>query len=255
MSDRQVSGDVVVSRIEHGLHVHMDRAAKRNALTRGMYAVMADALAEAERDDAIRVVLFSGAGATFCGGNDMNDFVAHSPDEADRPAFRFIRALCEASKVLLAAVQGPAVGIGATMLLHCDLVVAARSARLSMPFINLGLVPEAASSLLLPRAVGHRRAAEMLLLGEPLDAETALHWGLVNRLVEDEALLESALTLAQAVGARPAAALQLTKRLLRGDLATMERRVAEESEMFGRQLASPEFRQAAAAFLNKRAAA
>ena len=255
MSDSQVAGEVIVSRIEHGLHIHMNRPAKRNALTRAMYAAMAEALDEAERDDAIRVVLFSGAGATFCGGNDMNDFVAHTPDEAGRPAGRFIRSLCEASKVLLAAVQGPAVGIGSTLLLHCDLVVAARSAKLSMPFINLGLVPEAASSMLLPLAVGHRRAAEMLLLGEPVDGETALHWGLVNRLVEDEALLESALALARSVATRPAAALQMTKRLLRGDLATMERRIAEESEMFGRQLASPEFREAAAAFLNKRAAA
>ena len=246
--------DVIVTRIEPGLHIRMNRAAKRNALTRGMYDAMADALAEAERDDAVRVVLFSGAGGTFCAGNDMSDFVAHAPEEGGRPAGRFIRALCEAGKVLLAAVQGPAVGIGATMLLHCDLVVAARSARLAMPFINLGLVPEAASSLLLPQAVGHRRAAEMLLLGEPVDAETALHWGLVNRLVEDEALLESALALAQSVGARPAAALRMTKRLLRGDLATIERRVAEESELFGRQLASPEFRNAAATFLGKRAA-
>ncbi len=120
-----------------------------------------------------------------------------------------------------------------------------------MSFINLGLVPEAASSLLLPQLVGDRRAAEMLLLGEPVDAETALQWGLVNRTVEDNALLESALALALAVGARPAAALRMTKRLLRGDLAAMERRIAEESEMFGRQLASPEFREAAAAFLNK----
>lgn len=255
MSNGQVAADVVVSRIEHGLHVHMNRAAKRNALTRRMYETMADVLAEAERDDDVRVVLFSGAGGTFCGGNDMNDFVAHSPDDAGRPAGRFIRALCEASKVLVAAVQGPAVGIGSTMLLHCDLVVAARSVRLSMPFIHLGLVPEAASSLLLPQAVGHRRAAEMLLLGEAVDGETALQWGLVNRLVEDAALLESALALAASVAARPAAALRMTKRLLRGDLAAMERRVAEESEMFGRQLASPEFRQAAAAFLNKRAAA
>ena len=252
MSDAE---DVIVTRIEHGLHVHLNRAAKRNALTRAMYDAMAAALDEAERDTAVRVVLFSGAGGTFCAGNDMSDFVAHSPEEGARPAGRFIRALCEASTVLLAAVQGPAVGIGATMLLHCDLVVAARSARLAMPFINLGLVPEAASSLLLPNAVGHRRAAEMLLLGEPVNAETALHWGLVNRVVEDEALLDSALALAQSVGARPAAALRMTKRLLRGDLAAIERRVAEESELFGRQLASPEFREAAASFLGKRAAA
>ena len=252
MSDGQSSGDVIVGRIERGLHIHLDRVPKRNALTRAMYGTMSDALAEAERDDAVRVVLFSAAGATFCGGNDMNDFMAEPSEEAGRPAARFIRALCEASKVLVAAVQGSAVGIGATMLLHCDLVVAARSASLVTPFINLGLVPEAASSLLLPQVVGDRRAAAMLLLGEPVDAETALHWGLVNRVVDDEALGEAGLALARAVGARPAAALRMTKRLLRGDLEAMERRIAAENEMFGRQLASPEFREAAAAFLNKR---
>ena len=254
MSDGDNSGDVIVSRIDHGLHVHLNRAGKRNALTRAMYATLSEALAAAERDDAVRVVLFSAAGATFCGGNDMNDFMGEPSAEAGRPAGQFIHALCAASKVLVAAVQGQAVGIGATMLLHCDLVVAARSASLVMPFINLGLVPEAASSLLLPHAVGHRRAAEMLLLGEPVDAERALHWGLVNRMVADEALPEAGLALAQAVGARPAAALRMTKRLLRGDLAAMEHRVAAESEMFGRQLASPEFREAATAFLNKRSA-
>ena len=121
MSDGQSCVDVIVSRFNCGLHVHLDRAAKRNALTRGMYEVTADALTAAERDDTVRVVLFSGAGATFCGGNDMNDFVAQPPDRAALPAGRFIHALCSSSKVLIAAVQGPAVGIGATMLLHCDL--------------------------------------------------------------------------------------------------------------------------------------
>ncbi len=247
-----MSDEVVVSRIDGAMHIRMDRAAKRNALNRAMYEAMAGALAEAERDDRVRAVLLSGAGNTFCAGNDINDFLALAPDGepdgAHRPAFGLIEALCNASKVLVAAVQGPAVGIGATMLLHCDLVVAAQSATLSMPFIKLGLVPEAASSLLLPRAVGHQRAAEMLLLGEPVDAETALRWGLVNRVV-DEALLETALGLVATVAARPAAALRNTKRLLRGDVAALAHRVDEESAMFATQLRSPEFRQAARAFL------
>ncbi len=246
-----MSDGIVVSRIDGAMHIRMDRAAKRNALNRTMYEAMAGALAEAEEDASIRAVLFSGEGGTFCGGNDMNDFVAHTPHEADRPAFGFIQALCDASKVLVAAVQGPAVGIGSTMLLHCDLVVAGHSALLSMPFIKLGLVPEAASSLLLPRAVGHRRAAEMLLLGEPVDAQTALRWGLVNQVVDDAVLLDAALGLVARVISRPATALLMTKRLLRGDPASLAQRVREEGVMFSSQLQSPEFQQAASAFLNK----
>jgi enoyl-CoA hydratase/carnithine racemase len=182
--------EVDVSRTGGVLHIRLNRPDKRNAITRSMYEAMADAVAIGESDDAIRVVLFSGAGEGFCAGNDLNDFLAHAPKGTEGPAFRFLRTISTATKVLMAAAHGNAVGIGATMLLHCDLVVAAHSVRLSMPFVSMGLVPEAASSLLLPRAIGHMRAVELLLLGETIDAATALRWGLVNRVVDDTELME-----------------------------------------------------------------
>jgi enoyl-CoA hydratase/carnithine racemase len=143
--------EITVSRIGCAVHIRLDRAGKRNAITRSMYDAMAEAIVEAEADETIRAVLFSGAGEAFCAGNDLNDFVADPPTGMDSPGFRFLRAISTAEKVLVAAVHGSAVGVGTTMLLHCDLVVAARSARLSLPFVTLGLVPEAASTLLLPR--------------------------------------------------------------------------------------------------------
>jgi enoyl-CoA hydratase/carnithine racemase len=154
-----MSQEITVSRIGRALHVRLDRAAKRNAITRSMYDAVTEAIVEAEADEAIRAVLFTGAGEAFCAGNDLNDFVADPPTGMDSPAFRFLRAISTAEKVLIASVHGSAVGVGTTMLLHCDLVVAARSARLSLPFVTLGLVPEAASTLLLPRAIGHLRSA------------------------------------------------------------------------------------------------
>jgi len=147
--------EVSVSRIDGALHIRLDRADKRNAVTRSMYETMAEAIAQAEADKAIRALLFSGVGEAFCAGNDLNDFVADPPTGAESPVFRFLRAISTAKKVLVAAVHGAAVGIGTTMLLHCDFVVAARSAWRSLPFVTLGLLPAAASTLLLPRAIGH----------------------------------------------------------------------------------------------------
>jgi enoyl-CoA hydratase/carnithine racemase len=244
--------EISVDRIGHVLHIRLDRADKRNAVTRSMYEAMTEAIAIAETDPAIRAVLFSGSGDAFCAGNDLNDFVGDPPTGMESPAFRFLRAISTAQKVLVAAVHGVAVGIGTTMLLHCDLVVAARSAKLSLPFVALGLVPEAASTLLLPRAVGHRRAAELLLLGEPIDAEMALRWGLVNHIVDDEKLIDAAMELVTRVASLPASAVRLTKRLLKDERGGVAVRIEQEADIFVDQLKSPEFHEAVSAFLEKR---
>ena len=245
-----MSQEITVNRAGRALHIRLDRADKRNAVTRSMYEAMTEAIAIAETDPAIRAVLFSGAGDAFCAGNDLNDFVGDPPTGME--AFRFLRAISTAQKVLVAAVHGAAVGIGTTLLLHCDLVVAVRSARLSLPFVALGLVPEAASTLLLPRAVGHLRAAELLLLGEPIDAETALRWGLVNRIVDDERLIDAAMELVTRVASLPPAAVRLTKQLLKDDRGGVGVRIEQEADIFVDRLKSPEFQEAVSAFLEKR---
>jgi enoyl-CoA hydratase/carnithine racemase len=245
--------EITLSRTGRALHIRLDRADKRNAVTRSMYEAMVDAIAGAETDETVRAILFSGAGDGFCAGNDLNDFVANPPTGTDGPAFRFLRSISTAKKVLVAAVHGAAVGIGTTMLLHCDFVVAARSAKLSLPFVTLGLVPEAASTLLLPRAIGHRRAAELLLLGEPIDAETALRWGLVNRVVEDETLIDVAIDVVTRVGSLPPAAVRLSKQLLKDDGGDVAARIEQEASIFMDRLRAPEFQEAANAFLEKRA--
>ena len=244
--------EITVNRIGRALHIRLDRADKRNAITRSMYEAMTEAIAIAETGPAIRAVLFSGAGDAFCAGNDLNDFVGDPPTGMESPAFRFLRAISTVQKVLVAAVHGAAVGIGTTMLLHCDLVVAARSARLSLPFVSLGLVPEAASTLLLPRAVGHLRATELLLLGDPIDAETALRWGLVNRIVDDERLIDAAMELVTRLASLPPAAVRLTKQLLKGDRGGVGVRIEQEADIFVDRLKSPEFQEAVSAFLEKR---
>jgi enoyl-CoA hydratase/carnithine racemase len=231
--------------------VQLNRPEKRNALTLAMYGSIIDALNEARADDSIRVVLISGAGASFTAGNDLNDFISQGDFTESNNAIRFLGALRSFRKVLIAAVHGQTVGIGVTMLLHCDLVVAGRSAQMSMPFVKLGLVPEAGSSLLLPRMVGHHRAAELLLLGRPFDAAEALSMGLVNRVTEDGVLIEEARKLARCVAQQPPGALLATKRLLRSETGTVAARIEEELEAFRAQLGSEEFKAAVQAFFAK----
>jgi enoyl-CoA hydratase/carnithine racemase len=242
--------NVLVSRTDGICELRLNRPEKRNAITTAMYDALWDALVQAEADESVRVILFSGAGASFTAGNDLADFINHSAGQ-DIGAVRFIRLLPKIRKVLVAAVHGPTVGIGFTMLLHCDLVLAARSTRLSMPFVKLGLVPEAASSLLLPRLIGHQRAAEVLFLGTAIDASTAFNLGLVNRIVEDEKLLEEARALARALVEQPAEALRATKQLLRNETGTASARIEEELRIFQERLSSAEFRNAATKFFNK----
>jgi enoyl-CoA hydratase/carnithine racemase len=240
---------VLVSRTDGVCELRLNRPEKRNAITLAMYEALWDALVRAEADDSVRVILFSGAGASFTAGNDLLDFM-NQPQTDDTSTLKFLRLLPRIRKVMVAAVHGSTVGIGVTMLLHCDLVVAARGTRLTMPFVKLGLVPEAGSSLLLPRLVGHQRAAELLLLGSAIDASTAFNYGLVNRVVEDDQLLGEARALARTVAAQPPGALLATKQLLRSETG-VNARIEEELRVFRERLGSVEFRAAAEAFFNK----
>ncbi len=250
-----MSDHVSVRRDEHGvLHLRIERPEKKNALTRAMYLTLAQSLEEAAADDAVRAVLLGGAEGCFSAGNDLNDFLQHPPTTEDRPPTRFLRALATLPQPAVAAVSGVAVGIGTTLLLHCDLVFAAPDARFQLPFVKLGLVPEAASSLLLPRLVGYPRAAEWLLLGEPFDATAAAEAGLINAVVDADALEAHAANVAQRLTRLPPQALAATKRLLRQRerervLSVMD----EELDVFVRLLGGDEAREAISAVLEKRA--
>ena len=229
--------------------LRLNRPHKRNAITLSMYEALTAALAAAEADDAVRVVLIGGEGAGFCAGNDLKDFLESPTLDAAHPALRFMHGLAGFSKPLVAAVHGRSVGIGVTLLLHCDLVVAARTAELSLPFVALGLVPELGSTLLLPRLVGATRAAGMLLLGDPLDAPAAQDCGLVSRVVEEDALRAESRALAGRLAQQPREALLATRRLLRGDAAAVHACIDAEAQVFGALLASPAFRARVSAFL------
>jgi enoyl-CoA hydratase/carnithine racemase len=244
--------DVVVTTAGGVLEIRLNRPEKKNALTRAMYEAMSAAMEQADADPKIRAVLLTGTGDTFTSGNDIKDFQARGASNEPRGGSRFLPVISSLQKPLIAAVNGAAIGVGTTMLLHCDLIVAARSARFVMPFTSLGLVPEAASSLLVPRLLGHQRASALLLLGEPLDAAAAFEWGLVNRLVDDEELLDVARALAARLAALPPQAVRLTKRLIKHGAPDVASRIAEEIEVFSERLASPEAQEAFAAFMEKR---
>jgi enoyl-CoA hydratase/carnithine racemase len=245
-----MSEQVLVSRADGVCEVRLNRPEKRNAITFAMYEALRGALLAAQADGDIRALLLSGEGAGFCAGNDLHDFL-NTNFTSEHPVMGLLRTLATLQKPLLAAVHGQTVGIGVTMLLHCDLIVAARTTQFSMPFVSLGLVPEAASSLLLPRLIGAQRAAELLLLGRSFDADTAHSLGLVNRVVEDSALRAEAHALAVSVARQPPAALAATRRLLRGDPGAILARMDEEARIFGAQLKSEEFRTAVSAFLGR----
>ena len=235
------------------LRIEIDRPDKKNALTAAMYQAMADAIKAAEADAKVRVVLIHGKADLFTAGNDLQDFLDNRPRDDDRPAFQFLRNISRAQKPIIAAVGGAAVGIGTTMLLHCDLVYAAPNARLQLPFVNLGLVPEAASSLLLPALVGYQRAAELLLLGEPFTAQKGKEIGLVTEVVPEDQLFDIAMAQAKKLAGKPAASLRLTKQLMKqGQAAAVAQRIKLESDHFGERLASPEAKEAFSAFLEKR---
>ena len=235
------------------LRIQFNRAEKKNAITAAMYQALAHALRHAERESAVRVALIHGAPDVFTSGNDLQDFLASPPRSTDAPVFQFLRAIHEFPKPLVAAVSGLAVGIGTTMLLHCDLVYCAPGTRFSVPFVNLGLCPEAGSSFLLPRLTGYQRAAELLMLGEPFAAETAKEIGLVNAIVPAESLLATAMATAKKLAAKPAASLRETKTLMKqGIHEAVKLAMGDEGEAFRERLESPEAKEAFAAFLEKR---
>lgn len=245
---------VVVEQKGAVLHLRLNRPEKKNALTRDMYRVMVEALDRADADPGVRVVAFSGTGDAFTSGNDLADFLAGGPVDETSPQIRLLRALVRAKKPLVAAVNGFAVGIGVTLLLHCDLVYAAEEATFQLNFVNIGLVPEAGSSLLLPRIVGYQRAAELLLLGGVFDAPAAHRMGLVNAICPKGALGAKLDEVAAALAAKPPASVRITKQLLKGSAYEAEVTARQDEELvhFGRQLASPEAREAMTAFLEKR---
>jgi len=230
-----------------------NRLEKKNSITSAMYGVMADALAQASADAAVRVVVIQGHESIFSAGNDIGDFLNQAPSTQDSPVFRFLRGIASFEKPLIAAVAGPAVGIGTTLLLHCDLVYAGDNAAFSMPFVNLGLCPEAASSLLVPQMMGYHRAAEALLMGEPFFAEAALEVGLVNRVVPPTEVNGHAQAQAKKMAAKPLSALIETKRLMKGEQTpAVLARMGEEGKSFGRMLREPAAREAFGAFMEKR---
>ncbi len=238
--------------------IEIARPEKKNALTIAMYQAMADALRAAAADKAVRAVLISGQPGIFTSGNDIEDFMARPPgqggsDAMDSPVFQFMRALLDCDKPVVVAVTGAAIGIGTTMLLHCDLVYMSDEARLAMPFVALGLVPEFASSLLMPQLLGNARAAEKLLLGDPFTPEQAVEAGLVNAVLPATEVLNHARRVAERFNQLPPGAVQGAKRLLRGPqreqvLAAVRR----EGELFAQRLRSPEAMEAFQAFFQKR---
>ncbi|GAB5098177.1 enoyl-CoA hydratase [Caballeronia sp. GAFFF2] len=245
--------EILIERADGVLCIVLNRPEKKNAITAAMYQEMADGLYEAEKDPSVRAVLIRGNGGAFSAGNDLEDFLNDPPKDQDAPVFQFLRRLSAMPKPVVAAVSGVAVGIGTTMLLHCDLVYAAEGAKFSLPFVQLGLCPEAASSLLLPRIAGYQRAAEKLLLGEAFDVKEATEMGFINGVLAATELDAYALGKARKLAALPASSLRTTKSLLKGaQAAEVTARMGEEAGHFARMLAAPEAREAFQAFFEKR---
>ena len=235
------------------LTLTFNRVERKNSINVAMYDALATAIERAVDDAATRVLLIQGHETVFSAGNDIEDFLRNPPAGKDSPVFRFLRGIATFPKPLLAAVCGPAVGVGTTLLFHCDLVYAGDNAAFSVPFVNLGLCPEAASSLLLPQIFGYHRAAEALLLGEPFMAEAALEVGLVNRVLPPTECNAFAQQQARKLAAKPLASLVTTKQLMKGaQQEAVLRRMDEEGAHFGRMLGEPAAREAMTAFMEKR---
>ena len=244
----------ILTHVDAGvMTITLNRVARKNSITADMYDALADALESANHDVAVRAVVIQGHETVFSAGNDIGDFLNNPPATSEAPVFRFLRGLSSFPKPIVASVCGPAVGIGTTMLFHCDLVYAGDNAAFSMPFVNLGLCPEAASSFLAVQLMGYPRAAEALLLGEPFMAETALEMGLITRIVPPAEANALAQRQAQKLAAKPLTSVMETKRLMKkGNAGMVAERMAEEGTSFGRMLQEPAAREAFAAFLEKR---
>ena len=248
--------------IKTGVHngvatIEIARPDKKNALTQAMYTAMSEALEAASGDNAVRAVLFTGQPGIFTSGNDLEDFMQRPPGSGsgndESPVFRFMRALIDCDKPVVVAVTGAAIGIGTTMLLHSDLVYVSDEARLVMPFVSLGLVPEFASSLLVPQLMGGRRAAEKLLLGEPITPEQAVEFGIANAVIPAGEVANHAHRMAERFNAMPPAAVREAKRLMRAPQRELiEQTIRTEGRIFGERLRSPEAMEAFQAFFQKR---
>jgi enoyl-CoA hydratase/carnithine racemase len=248
-----MSANILVETKDRIARIEIARTDKKNALTQDMYRAMLAALENADADAQVRAILIHGARDCFTAGNDLKDFLDSSPGDGPRASFQFIQALPKVAKPLIAAVGGAAVGVGTTMLLHCDLVYASQGARFQMPFVPLGLVPEASSSLLLPMIAGYQRAAELLLLGQPFGAEKALAAGFVTEIVPEAELLEYARNAALAVAALPPASVRAAKALMKRPLlAPIAAQMEEERRIFSERLQSGEAKEAMTAFFEKR---
>ncbi len=248
-----MSEHVRVEREGGVLAITLTRPERRNAITVAMYGALADAIASAWEDGESRLITIRGEGQDFAAGNDLADFLEAPPRDEDIPVWRLLRALAECEVPIIAGVHGNCVGIGTTMLLHCDFVIAAEGTRFSMPFVDLGLVPEAASSMLFPRLAGRRRAARYLLLAEPFDAEEALSIGLASHVVAGSALDEAMSEIVGRLLAKPPEALRLTQSLLRhGARDEVVERMKLESSLFAERLASAEVKEAISAFFERR---
>jgi enoyl-CoA hydratase/carnithine racemase len=234
--------------------IRMNRPEKKNALTAVMYDAMAQAIETAGGSSNVGSILIAGAPAAFCAGNDLQDFLkaAMGGDGLGPAVLRFLHALARAERPLVAAVQGVAIGIGTTMMFHCDYAVAAADARFSTPFVALGLVPEAASSLIAPRVMGHRRAFELLVMGRPLGGEEAKACGLVNQVAPADQVEVEAMKAAQAIAALPPEGVAISRRLMKGAPDEIVRRIDEEAEQFKLRLKSPEAKKAFEAFFSRK---
>jgi len=245
--------DILTNKANGILTITFNRPDKKNAITAAMYQIIADALKDAESDAGVRVILITGQQEIFTAGNDLDDFLQNPPQSVESPVYQFIQALIHATKPVVAAVAGPAVGIGTTLLLHCDLVYAAENARFSMPFAKLGLCPEFSSSLVLPQIAGYQRAAEKLMLGEAFSAQEACAMGFVNKVLPTAELLAFAQAQADKLVALPASSLRATKHLMKSKkTADIEAQIEEESILFGEMLVSKEAKEAFTAFFEKR---
>jgi len=248
------ANDHIVTGVSDGvMTIRMNRADKKNAITGDMYTRMAAGLDEANASNDVRAILFLGAPGAFSAGNDIADFmqVAMTGERSSMAVFDFLERIIMAPKPLVAGVDGLAIGIGTTMLLHCDFVVASDASRFKTPFVDLGLVPEAGSSLIAPQIIGHHQAFALLAMGEELGAESARDAGFVNQVVASEILEETALAIATKIAAKPVEAMKLSRDLIRGDRTPVLERMREEAVLFGQRLESDEAKQAFAAFMSR----
>ena len=245
--------DIIAERSNGILRIQLNRPGQKNAMTASMYTSLADILNEADKDDAVRVVLWHSAGDAFSAGNDLGDFLKNPPRPGAFPQGVLMEAFIRFAKPIVVAVQGAAIGGGTTMLTHCDVVYAGESAKFQLPFINLALVPEFGSSFSLPARIGHLRAAELFLLGEPFKAARAAELGLVTRVVPDGDLLATATATAQKLAAKPSGALQASKRLIKqASIGQLKEAIKSESQEFMARLTSAEAKEAISAILEKR---